>query len=739
VTVRYVIGDTLAVTRTIPDASVDLVITSPPFLALRSYLPDDHPDKAKELGSEPNPAAFIDMLLALTAEWRRVLAPHGTLAVELGDTYSGVNVSAAGLHAREHRHLGTDLNRYNQMQATTGRRGKDGGWPLPKSLALIPELYRVALAYGINPLTGQESPAGRWRVRNNVTWCRPNPPVGCVDDQTEALTPDGWKRHADLADGDLIAAYDKATDSCRFLPAKFVRWHREGEPMVAIEKRKTSQRLTLDHRCLVRTDKRDPFVVLADDLTNDQQVLLTAPLEEVPGPEPVTVERAELLGWYIAEGTPAGRRARIAQSLTSNPEKVARIRSLLERDGADFTESVYRITSGTYGGHQQVTFTVKGELAEWLNLHHKRLPMHYVTTWPTRTLRALWDGLIDGDGHRRRDGGTLFFQKARPVCDAVQVLALRLGLRASLTRQERMDGWQVTIGNPEHYEGSRWTKVRKWDGVGIPRETYTGVVWCPMVETSFWLARRDGRTFVTGNSLGDKFRPSTSDLVIACTSDKRWFDLDAVRYQAPDQGVKTTNGPKAKAKAVDRTIAGTHSAFDVRTNSNPAGAPPLDHWVIPPGGYKGAHYATWPAALLEKPIEACCPRRVCRTCGTPSRRLTESERVTVGTQTPGKIGALAESGAYASHGDTSVTTIGWASCDCPDTDGIRLDGYHTGTGWRPGHVLDPFGGSGTTGVVASGRSRDCTLIDLDDRNAELARERLGMFLEVETHQPEAVA
>lgn len=37
---------------TLPDKSVDLVITSPPFLALRSYLPADHPDKQKEIGSE---------------------------------------------------------------------------------------------------------------------------------------------------------------------------------------------------------------------------------------------------------------------------------------------------------------------------------------------------------------------------------------------------------------------------------------------------------------------------------------------------------------------------------------------------------------------------------------------------------------------------------------------------------------------------------------------------------------
>ena len=54
--------------------------------------------------------------------------------------------------------------------------------------------------------------------------------------------------------------------------------------------------------------------------------------------------------------------------------------------------------------------------------------------------------------------------------------------------------------------------------------------------------------------------------------------------------------------------------------------------------------------------------------------------------------------------------------------------------WRNGVVLDPFGGSGTTAVVALGHGRDALLIDLDERNADLARERVGMWLTVEHHE-----
>lgn len=202
-TARYLVADVFDGLATLDDGSVDLVITSPPFLGLRSYLPADHPLKHKEIGLEPTPAAFLDVALAYTAELRRVLAPHGSLCVEFGDTYAGSG-GAGGDYAE-------DGLREGQPRFRQGYDRRDGrktmqqddygaslpppvrareGWPLAKSKTLIPELYRIALAYGINPLTGQPSPAGRWRVRNVVTWARPNPPVGALGDKRRPATSD---------------------------------------------------------------------------------------------------------------------------------------------------------------------------------------------------------------------------------------------------------------------------------------------------------------------------------------------------------------------------------------------------------------------------------------------------------------------------------------------------------------------------------------------------------------------
>ena len=439
-TARYIVGDVRDVLATIPDGSIDLVLTSPPFLALRSYLPQDHPDKHREIGSEPDPATFLDTLLLLTAEWGRVLAPHGSICVELGDTYAGSG-GAGGDYAdgglREGQEAFTGSAKQGRVADPSGmpphrERTKvtvptiGRTWPLPKSLCGIPHLYHLSLAYGRNLLTGEESPAGRWRVRNVVAWCRPNPPVG---------------------------------------------------------------------------------------------------------------------------------------------------------------------------------------------------------------------------------------------------------------------------------------------------------------------------------ALGDKFRPATSYMTVATRAQKRYFDLDAVRHHNPrvdetaGSHVRSEDGPPANGKG------GGDYANPAKTSpQNPAGAPPLDYWVIPTAPYSGSHYAVYPPALCERPIKSMVPAKVCTVCGAPSERIVEqseeylaaraainagqTESFTAwsdGARGGGGIGTGGGAASLIANGKLSAapTTIGWTDC-----------GHDS---WRNGVVLDPFAGSGTTLMVATGHGRDAIGIDIDARNADLALDRVGPLLLTVEHLADEVA
>lgn len=82
-------GDALDVLTSLPDAFVQVCVTSPAYYGLRSYLPEGHPDKSLEIGREETPEHYIERLVAVFREVKRVLRPDGTLWVNVGDSYAG--------------------------------------------------------------------------------------------------------------------------------------------------------------------------------------------------------------------------------------------------------------------------------------------------------------------------------------------------------------------------------------------------------------------------------------------------------------------------------------------------------------------------------------------------------------------------------------------------------------------------------------------------------------------------
>lgn len=84
---RTICGDAITVLQGMPTDSVSCAVTSPPYYRLRSYLPEGHPAKEQELGWTPNSNEFIGQLADIFDEVRRVLKPHGTCWIVMGDTY----------------------------------------------------------------------------------------------------------------------------------------------------------------------------------------------------------------------------------------------------------------------------------------------------------------------------------------------------------------------------------------------------------------------------------------------------------------------------------------------------------------------------------------------------------------------------------------------------------------------------------------------------------------------------
>lgn len=140
-------GDCLAVLRQMPDESVDCVMTSPPYWALRDYGVEG------QLGLEPTFGTYLDRLCGAFDEVKRVLRKTGTCWVNLGDTYGGSG-NASG-HTPETKNL---QYKTSEMGAT---RGITIGL-MPKSLIMIPFRFAIEMANR------------GWILRNTIIWHKPN-------------------------------------------------------------------------------------------------------------------------------------------------------------------------------------------------------------------------------------------------------------------------------------------------------------------------------------------------------------------------------------------------------------------------------------------------------------------------------------------------------------------------------------------------------------------------------------
>ena len=147
-------GDALDVLRTLPDASVNCCVTSPPYFGLRDY------GVAGQIGAEASPAEFVTALVAVFAEVRRVLTDDGTLWLNLGDSYATSGASGP---------QGKGGQRASRTFTAEGlsRRGDRPA----KNLLGIP--WRVAFALQDDG----------WILRNDIVWAKPNAMPESVTDR----------------------------------------------------------------------------------------------------------------------------------------------------------------------------------------------------------------------------------------------------------------------------------------------------------------------------------------------------------------------------------------------------------------------------------------------------------------------------------------------------------------------------------------------------------------------------
>jgi DNA modification methylase len=143
---RLYLGDVREELAGLDDGSVDCVVTSPPYWALRDY------GFAGQLGLEPTPAAYVANMVDVFRQVRRVLAPHGTAWVNIGDSFNNRNVSRQSSHQGGLGFESEDLSKSWAELAEEGRArlAIDDGELKEKDLVGIPWALALALRAGFS-------------------------------------------------------------------------------------------------------------------------------------------------------------------------------------------------------------------------------------------------------------------------------------------------------------------------------------------------------------------------------------------------------------------------------------------------------------------------------------------------------------------------------------------------------------------------------------------------------------
>jgi DNA modification methylase len=156
---KIIQGDSLGILSQLPNSTFNTCVTSPPYWGLRDYGVDG------QLGLEETPEQYVQNMVEVFREVRRVLRDDGTLWLNLGDSYCSTapGTKTTPLHIKGLKKDTAEARARYRPQNPEGMK--------PKDLVGIPWMVAFALR------------ADGWYLRSDIIWSKPNPMPESVRDR----------------------------------------------------------------------------------------------------------------------------------------------------------------------------------------------------------------------------------------------------------------------------------------------------------------------------------------------------------------------------------------------------------------------------------------------------------------------------------------------------------------------------------------------------------------------------
>lgn len=657
------------------------------------------------LGLEPNPDLFVEHLVLIGREIRRVLHPTGTFWLNLGDSYMshsaspGAQVGGFEGERQNHEDGFREAAVIGKPHSIEGLKDKD----------LVGVPWRAALALQ----------ADGWWLRNDIIWHK------CLGG--------GTYLYARTSKGEgPIQLKDLARQSPSTVKlwtgshwSRVVRWEKVKAQGLEFEFR-SGEKITCtpEHRWPTARGLLEARDLIVGDEVSTTQITCSRPSQ---GDE----DWAWLVGLFIRGGD-WNESSDSFQINSYDPSCTKRATEILTREGGvcevrpqkdgstdilvrDLTLA-HRL-SGFVAGASPATRHVSSRVWEQRNHFLRALVEGYLGDFP-----------LDGEGNRYR----VYASSLNMVRD-LRALATRLGAQVFLKKQTQLFRgewvWQRR-GQPHEVSSSEIVGIRKaadkvFYDVEIEDRPH-------LFTTASGMLTHNSNSMPS--SVQDRFSCKYEHVFLLAKNSRYFFDLEAVKVPLT-YGTYQTDGTFTPAqnwfekgeghRKIDQTEGqlGTLAGSPRRVGRglfSDSGKNPGDLWTLATGGYKGAHFAVWPEKLVEPMVKAGSSEiGRCPTCKTPWRRVVQKQKI---PDRPGRVQGRTGDSLVEAHGSDkregnryslSTRTVGWGpSCSCPEHEPERCV------------VLDIFSGSATTGAVALRLGRDYIGLDLNHKYLPLAEARL---------------
>ncbi len=260
---------------------------------------------------------------------------------------------------------------------------------------------------------------------------------------------------------------------------------------------------------------------------------------------------------------------------------------------------------------------------------------------------------------------------------------------------------------------------------GLKPKDLIGIPWrvALALQADGWYLRQDiiwHKPNPMPESVQDRCTKAHEYIFLLTKSPKYHFDNHAISEEANYQGVMRGG---STARYEQNNFGGDHKEYDRRNKRSV--------WSVRPATFKEAHFAVFPPELIEPCIKAGCPEQVCAKCGTAYEKqfeIVEENPDPAAQRQPsqtkhfdssmggGGTSFKGHSGNFKADGTPMVKQkrlIGLQKvCNC-DTNDTNV-----------GQVIDPFGGSGTTGLVSDRLGLNATVVELNKDYVKIAKDRL---------------